>query len=243
MVTEQGPVDGEMKPEKRSGKWWKLALVGLIGVFAVLACYDLISNAGNISNAGKPGPGTVTTTTRPSAISAAGAPSPHAMTSAGATTVSPATTAGTPAPRPLDVLSVAAFGPQGTADGDNPGTASRLISVSTFLPWSTQWYATPEFGNLRTGTGLLLTLRENATVRDVRLSLGSALGADVQVRVGSSPSLALPVTASASGVGGSVRLTMTSRAAGRYVLVWFTRLPPDGHGHYQVSVYSLSVDG
>jgi hypothetical protein len=27
------------------------------------------------------------------------------------------------------------------------------------------------------------------------------------------------------------------------VLIWFTRLPPDGQGHYQVSVYSVSVDG
>jgi hypothetical protein len=244
MVTEHDPVDGETKPEKRPGKWWMLTLVGLIGVFAALACYDLISSAGKLD----PGTATATatatvTTPPPSAISAAGAASPHAMTSAGATSVSPVTTAGTPAPQPLDVLSVAAFGPQGTADGDNPGAASRLINVSTFLPWSTQWYATPEFGNLRSGTGLLLTLAENATVRDVRLSLGSAPGADVQVRVGNSPSLALPVTASASGVGGSVRLTVTSRAAGRYVLIWFTRLPPDGHGHYQVSVYSVSVDG
>jgi hypothetical protein len=245
MVTGHGSVEDETKPEKRPGKWWKLTLVGLIGVFAVLACYELISSAGKL------GPGTVTTTTPPpSAISAAAAASPHAITSAGATSVSPATTAGTPAPQagtpapqPLDVLSVAAFGPQGTADGDNPGAASRLINVSTFLPWSTQWYATPEFGNLRSGTGLLLTLGENATVRDIRLSLGSAPGADVQVRVGNSPSLALPVAASASGVGGSVRLAVTSRTAGRYVLIWFTRLPPDGHGHYQVSVYSVAVDG
>jgi hypothetical protein len=49
--------------------------------------------------------------------------------------------------------------------------------------------------------------------------------------------------ASAWDVSGDVRLTATVPAEGRYVLVWFTRLPPDGHGHYQVSVYSISVNG
>ena len=38
-------------------------------------------------------------------------------------------------------------------------------------------------------------------------------------------------------------LTAATAAKGRYVLIWFTRLPPDGHGHYQVSVYDVEVDG
>jgi hypothetical protein len=138
---------------------------------------------------------------------------------------------------------VAAFGPAGTADGDNPGLASRILDVSTDQPWYTQWYATPEFGDLRSGTGLLLTLSKTAVVRDVRLALGSAPGTDVQVRVGNSPSPDLPTVASASGVDGTVRLALTTPATGRYVLIWFTRLPPDGHGHYQVSVYNVFVDG
>ena len=35
----------------------------------------------------------------------------------------------------------------------------------------------------------------------------------------------------------------TTPVTARYVLVWFTRLPSDGDGHYQVSVYSVAVDG
>jgi hypothetical protein len=27
------------------------------------------------------------------------------------------------------------------------------------------------------------------------------------------------------------------------VLIWFTLLPPDGQGHYQISVYNITVDG
>ncbi|HEX4292055.1 MAG TPA: hypothetical protein VH021_24225 [Trebonia sp.] len=53
----------------------------------------------------------------------------------------------------------------------------------------------------------------------------------------------LSPAASAYGVGGTVRLTATALARGRYVLIWFTRLPPNSQGEYQVDVYSVSVDG
>jgi hypothetical protein len=42
---------------------------------------------------------------------------------------------------------------------------------------------------------------------------------------------------------GTQTFQTTSSASGRYVLIWFTRLPADGHGHYQVSVYDVAVDG
>jgi len=141
------------------------------------------------------------------------------------------------------VLSIAAFGPDGTSDGDNQGIVYRISGVSTDQPWYSQWYTTPEFGNLRSGTGLMLDLGEAMNVRDVRLLLGSQPGADIQVRVGNSLSANLPTAASLSGSpGGAVRLT-TAAASGRYVLIWFTLLPPDGQGHYQISVYNITVDG
>ena len=41
-----------------------------------------------------------------------------------------------------------------------------------------------------------------------------------------------------------MRLAVTAFATGWYVLVWFTRLPPNGHhGQYQVDVYGVTVDG
>jgi putative peptidoglycan lipid II flippase len=234
-----GPAEREAETEKRLGKVWVLALVGIIGAFAVLACYDLISSAGELTaGAGAVAVKAVT----PSVSRAATAPHPTVAPS-GPASVSQPGTPGSSAPQPLAVTAVAAFGPDGTADGDNPGVASRILDASTAQPWYSQWYATPEFGHLRSGTGLLLTLGEGATVSDVRLVLGSTPGADIQVRVGDDPSPDLPVVASASDVGGTVRLGLTTPVTARYVLIWFTRLPPDGHGHYQVSVYSVQVDG
>jgi hypothetical protein len=149
-----------------------------------------------------------------------------------------------PVAHSLGVTSAAAFGPDGLSDGDNPAIASRIVDVSTSLPWYSSWYATPEFGNLQSGTGILLDIGETVSVSSVRLLLGAAPGADVQVRVGDDPYPAdLSPAASAYGVGGTVRLTATAPVTGRYVLIWFTRLPPASQGHYQVSVYSVEVDG
>lgn len=216
---------------------WKLTLVGLIGIYALLAAYGLITNVGGIK-------GTVSAATaRAPSPSASGPAVSGAPSSVKPTNSATAPRANSPAAHSLAVSSITALGPAGPSDGDNPDIAARLLDVGTDQPWYSQWYATPSFGGLRTGTGLLLDLGTPVSVTDVRLTLGSERGADVQVHVGSTPSLDLPTVASAWGTGGTVRLTAATAAEGRYVLIWFTRLPPDGHGHYQVSVYDVAVDG
>ena len=144
----------------------------------------------------------------------------------------------------LDVASIAAFGPEGPSDGDNPGIVSRILAASADQPWYSSWYATPEFGNLRSGTGVLLDLGKTVKVTDVRLMLGTRQGADIQVRVGNSPYLADLSPRPARGTRAApCDWRRRTRPSGRYVLIWFTRLPPDSQGHYQVSIYSAFVDG
>jgi len=238
--TGRGATKPDLAPAKppRASRKWKLTLVGLVGMYGLLAAYTLVSNAGGIKASF-------------SAATPAGSRSPsassHAVASA-APSVKPTSPATVPrsssvTAHSLGVSSITAFGPEGTADGDNPSIASRLLNVGTDQPWYSQWYTTPSFGGLRTGTGLLLDLGTQASVTDVRLTLGSEPGADVQMHVGSTASLDSPTAASAWSAGGTVRLTAATAAKGRYVLIWFTRLPPDGHGHYQVSVYDIEVDG
>ena len=243
MSIEMGHSPAAPEPKKakqrRPGQGWKLAIIGLVGAYALLGGYDLVSNSSELAVSTV----AVSSKATPSAVGSTGMTSRSstvpASTAPGAA-VSPASSL---APHPLDVASIAAFGPAGISDGDNPDIASRLLNVSTDQPWYSQWYSTPEFGNLQSGTGLLLDMGETVTVTDVRLVLASAPGADVQLRVGNSPSLNMPSVASVSGAGGAIRLTATTPTNGRYVLLWFTRLPPDGQGHYQVSVYGVSVDG
>ena len=129
------------------------------------------------------------------------------------------------------------------SDGDHPGFASRALDDGA-QPWYSSWYLSPEFGHLQTGTGLLLDMSKTVTVSSVQLNLGGQTGATVQVRVGDTPVLAdMFIVSTASDVGGMVRLPTQVEASGRYVLIWFTALPPIGHDEYQVSVYDATVDG
>jgi len=144
----------------------------------------------------------------------------------------------------LPVASAAAFGPDGFADGDNPGNAKFAIARNAAQPWQTQWYVTSRFGMLKHGTGLLLDLGKKVTVTSVRLDLGQLQSTDMQIRVGNGTALQnLRVAAKASDVSGVVKLTLRHPVTARYVLLWLTQLPPDGAGHYQGSVSHVVVSG
>jgi helix-turn-helix protein len=149
-----------------------------------------------------------------------------------------------PPSTPLHVAVAEAFGPDGVGDGDNPQVALYPITPGASSPWQTDWYTTPDFGRLKQGTGLLLDMGQRATITSVRIALGSAAGADLQLRVGDTPALAdLPVVASASDADGTVSLSLAHAVRAQYVLIWFTLLPPNGAGQYQVSVYQVRVSG
>jgi hypothetical protein len=184
-------------------------------------------------------------------------PSSHAahapLTSNSATPAgaAPTPTATAPAPAPpapvraLPIASAAGFGPGGLADGDNSRVASYAITRGAPGPWQSQWYATAQFGNLKQGTGLILDLGRTATVTSVRIDLASYQGANLQLRVGDTDGAlsSLRVAAVANDVGGTVRLHLRSPQQARYVLIWFTLLPPNGAGQYQASVYHVVVNG
>jgi len=167
---------------------------------------------------------------------------PQAVATATTTSPSPTPTAAAPEQAIVPVSAVA-FGPDGTADGDNPQLASRVLTDPA-MGWVTQWYATPGFGDLKQGTGLLLDMGRTVTVATVKLTLGSPPGTELQVRLGTAPDpSALSVVTAGTATGDALSLRLTAPARARYVLVWFTRLPPDGAGTYQVLVHQITVQG
>ena len=183
-------------------------------------------------------------TTSPSSVPAssqAAAPSPSGTPTPAPTPTSSAQAA----THAMAMASAAAFGPNGgMGTGDDPQDAHLAVDGRRGTAWHTSWYTTPRFGNLYRGTGLIVDMGRPVTVTAVRVTLGPAAGAHFQIRVGNQPALAAmaPVARSA-GPGGVVRLTLASPAQGRYVLVWFTRLPPDPAGTYKAAVYGISVKG
>jgi hypothetical protein len=225
----KSPFEDSPRPSRK----WMLTLVALTAVFILLAVYDLVF-IGFRSGGGR-------SATAPVAASPAAA---HAKTSASARPqAAPAKEPPSSADRQQTIAAATAFGPSGTTDGDNAGTVSRVLGGGT-EPWRSAWYATADFGNLQSGTGILLDMGKSVMVSRVQVVLGAEQGADLQVRVGNDPSLArLPMVASASAVSNTVQMPSVSAVSGRYVLIWFTRLPFSSLGRYEVSVFSVTVDG
>ena len=138
----------------------------------------------------------------------------------------------------------AAFGPAGEADGDNPQLAHLAIDASAATSWHTDWYGTAVFGSLQDGTGLLLGLEHPAAVARAQITLGSTAGAALQLRAGNVPTLAkLRPVARVADAGGVVRLRLSKPTHARYLLIWFTKLPPDASGTFQVGIYQVSLQG
>jgi cytoskeletal protein RodZ len=156
----------------------------------------------------------------------------------------PAVTHSPSPPATLTPVSVVAFGPDGPAQGDNPELASLAIADNPANPWNTDWYATPNFADLQAGTGLLLDMGRPVTITSAQITLGSIPGADLQLRIGNVPALAgLKTVATATNAGGVVPLTPSGAVPARYLLIWFTQLPPDSAGTYQAFVSDISLMG
>jgi cytoskeletal protein RodZ len=156
----------------------------------------------------------------------------------------PSATASAPPVTVLTPASAAAFGPGGTAHGDNPQNAPLALAGHPATPWHTNWYATATFGNLKSGTGLLLDMGRPVTVTSAQITLGSMPGADIELRASNVPALAdLRTVARATKAGGVVQLRLAAPVPGRYLLIWFTFLPPDGSGTYQADISGVSLRG
>lgn len=233
------PVTMDDLPRERRrvrGPWGFLAVL-LVGLVVIgFGSYRLVSRSGGtqrLASAASSGRASA----RPASHSQR--PTPAVSSSSPPASARPAPTV-TPRASSVTPVSAAAFGPGGTSDGDNPQNASLALSGDSATPWNTDWYASAQFGNLKTGTGLLADLGRTVTATSVTIRLGSASGADFQVRAGTSPG-DLSTVAHASGAGGTVRLPLATPAAVRYVLIWFTLLPPDADGTYQADISGVTV--
>jgi hypothetical protein len=152
---------------------------------------------------------------------------------------------GTATARALTPVSAVAFDPYGDRQGENNNLAPLAIDASPGTAWRTDWYTSARFGNLKPGTGLLLDMGRQVTITAAQITLGGAPGAGFELRVGATATSLtdLRPVASSAGPGGQVGLRPGTPARGRYVLIWFTKLPPDTSGTFQVLVYNVRLTG
>jgi hypothetical protein len=218
-----------------------LVIVAVLAVRLTSGTATAKSAANSTSASARAGATAKGTSAASDKVGARAKPTPSATPTKAATKPRP------PARLPVTRLPVAAayaYGPYGLGDGDNPGGAEYPISPNPPLPWSTDWYATAQFGLLKHGTGLLLSLGHRDTITSVLIDLTHYQGVNLQLKVadGTAPE-DFRVAATDDDTGGTVRLTLRHPASARYLLIWFTQLPPNGVGQYQESVYHVLVNG
>jgi hypothetical protein len=213
---------------RRPGRWAAAMLV-LLAALGLIA-YLMLSSSGSTPSASSGSPtGKATTSHRVSH-----SPSPGH-------TSSPSHTA-PPPPQVLHPVSAVAFGPSGAGQGDDPQMAGLTIDHAIGTFWETDWYATARFGNLQAGTGMLLDMGHPVTITGAQVTLGPYRGADLQLRAGSAATAgSLRTVASAFNVAKVVQLHTGAPVTARYVLIWFTKLPPNASGNFQARIYNIKV--
>jgi hypothetical protein len=143
-----------------------------------------------------------------------------------------------------------------TSPANDPGNensqyAKQAIDGNPSTAWTSQYYDSPFFGNLKKGSGLIVDMGTAIRLHSIQVSFGRAAGADVQIKIGntdvrSAAALASFTTvATADNVGGTYTFTSHSTTTGRYILIWFTKLPPDpGHsGQFMAQISNVIVRG
>lgn len=178
----------------------------------------------------------------PSSPSTAPRPSPSSSTPLTSATV-------------LHPVGASGFDPL-TSVASDPGNedsqkAKYAIDASPQTSWVSQWYASAKFGSLKAGSGLLVDMGHPVSFSSVTVTFNSQPGASVELRVGNSDARtrqnldSMKVVASASSPTGTVTFKIKGHAVGRYLVVWFTKLPPEAAsaGQYQAQVFNVAVRG
>jgi eukaryotic-like serine/threonine-protein kinase len=154
----------------------------------------------------------------------------------------------------LQPVKATGFDPLNPADQDNENSqyASAAIDKSPSSSWSSQWYRTAEFGGLKAGSGLLIEMANPVTYRSVVVTFGTVPpGSDVKLLVGNSDERSaanlgsMKTVATATNVSGKYTFRIKSPVKGRFLVVWFTKLPPKtGPGNlFMAQVFNVAVRG
>ncbi len=137
---------------------------------------------------------------------------------------------------------------------EDNGGAGYAIDNNPATAWHTQFYVgSPFFGGLKKGTGLLLDMGKPVRLSSVQITFGPEPGANVTIMIGNNPSVSpaglasfTKVTPKEKNVGAGTQTFQTSgSASGRYVLIWFTKLPPlqGSNGQFEAFIYNVVLHG
>jgi hypothetical protein len=141
--------------------------------------------------------------------------------------------------------------PTEDSSDENSSMAVNLIDHDR-AGWATQQYlGSPYFGNLKSGSGLILNMGEPVQITSVTITFGDMPGANVELKEGDSDTRSaaneesMVTVASMNDVSGTRTFTISKPVTDRYLVVWFTKLPPLRHvpGKWMAQIFNIIIRG
>jgi serine/threonine protein kinase len=170
------------------------------------------------------------------------------------THTSPPGSASTPTPVPLHPVPISnarSFDPYPGSGDENPDLVPLAIDGNRATAWQTlTYYNNPALGGEKSGVGLLLDLGRVHDVRLVTVDL-EGTGTSLQLRAAPASAAVAPsdsdqqyrLLGTVSDAGSSAVFRLKQPVSTRYLLVWLTRLPPEGANSFRGGVAEVKVLG
>ncbi|MGW4440545.1 protein kinase family protein [Streptomyces sp. NPDC004596] len=146
--------------------------------------------------------------------------------------------------RPIAIKGARDFDPFGTDQSEKPADIDKVYDGSTASYWQTDYYLSPEFGNLKSGVGVRLDLGKVQQVGKVTVTFVGETSVELRAadaNGGSEPSTFNAYSKVADGSGTTVTLKPGKSLKTQYLLVWLTKLPADNQGHWRGRVADIKV--
>jgi putative peptidoglycan lipid II flippase len=154
---------------------------------------------------------------------------------------------------PLKPVSASVYNPLGDPNDDDPSGTPAAIDGDTSTAWHTSFYVdNPIFGGTKAGSGLIIDMGRQVRLSQLTVQFGATCCTHVQIELGNSkdgtkadPLPGFTQVQTSASAANSTTFDVTSKATGRYVLIWITDLPPlaGQSDHFETLIYNVTVRG
>ncbi|MDN3352878.1 AMP-binding protein [Actinomadura sp. DC4] len=140
----------------------------------------------------------------------------------------------------LKTVGASAYNRPPHPDSSATQDVGNAIDNSKSSAWTTQHYGNAHYGGYRSGIGLVIDMGKSVTVSNVKVMMPQASAAGtVELHVGDSKDASTPQAGTAAA-SGSFEIN-GKQTKGRYVTLWFTKLP--NVGEFRAVVRDVAVYG
>ncbi len=152
--------------------------------------------------------------------------------------------------RSLPIVDAGDFDPEGDG-GEHPNLVRFAYDRDHGTSWTTMQYrGDPHLGRIKNGVGMWIDLGEVTSVSSVSVDLVGN-GTNLQLRVPEQPNASDPpasidgwrTVARQPDAGSTVDLRPETPVRSRFVLIWLTKIPPDGTGNYRGGISEIDARG